>query len=398
MPALPATPTLSRRRAAALLAGSLALPAWAQATVDVVIDLRELIRAGRFDPARDRVGIRGGSAPLDWARSWPAEPEGSTPGLFRTRLVFDAVPTQPVAYKFKLERADDPQGGWEEGPNRQLLLRPGSQTVQRNFGSLTAPVPPQRTGRIDRLAPQPSAFVSPREVQVWLPPGYEQDSTRRYPVLYMHDGQNLFDWLAAGAEWQLDETAQRLVLAGEVAPFIVVGVASNGDRMADHTPVPGVVPGLAGGRPVGGGAPRYARYLVDELKPLIDRRYRTLPGREHTAVGGSSLGGLVSAWLVITEPQVFGAALVVSPAVWWNDEALLKNIPPAPQPPPRIWLDVGLREPGQTVPATRRLRDALRAAGHTPQLAEAPDGTHDEASWAARVAPMLRFLYGNAPR
>jgi predicted alpha/beta superfamily hydrolase len=301
-----------------------------------------------------------------------------------------------VAYKFKIDRPEQPAAGWESGANRAVLLKPGNMTLDRVFGSNPDAPPLQRTGRIDRIAALPSAHVSPREVQVWLPPGYEQDDGRRYPVLYLQDGQNVFDAAGAGAEWQVDEAAQRLVLAGEVAPLIIVGVASGDTRIQDYTPVPSRGPG---GVVAGGGAAAYARYLTQELKPLIDRRYRTRPGRDSTAVGGSSLGGLVSMWSLLAHGDTFGAALVVSPSVWWADEDILKQVPQrAPgQPVPRIWLDVGVDEGPGMVAGARRLRQALAAAGWPSQYLEADGAGHDEASWAARVPQMLRFLQPAEP-
>ena len=265
------------------------------------------------------------------------------------------------------------------------------QQLTRAFGSTTAALPLQRTGRIDRIAPRPSAFVSPREVQVWLPPGYDSQPGRRYPVLYLHDGQNVFDAEAAGAEWQFDETAQRLVLAGEVAPLIIVAVASNRDRISDYTPVRD----LSQGHAEGGGAARYGRYLVRELKPLIDARYRTEAGTASTAVGGSSLGGLVSLWLLLEHRDTFGAALLVSPSVWWGGEHILRALAAQRdrRPPPHIWLDVGDREGPGMLQGARRLRQALQARGWVPAYLEHKGGGHDEAAWAERVGPMLRHIH-----
>lgn len=361
--------------------------------VEFTIDMRGEIAAGRFDPARDGVGVRGGGEPLSWQRTLPARP-GREAGLWQLRVVFGGVPEggRTVAYKFKIDRpgraADD---GWETGSNRSLLLVRGTVTLQRVFGTHPGAPPPRRTGLIHRIAPLPSAHVEPREVQVWLPPGYEAESPRRYPVLYLHDGQNLFDDGAAGAEWQVDETAQRLVLSGAVRPLIIVGVSSTGTRALDYTPVP-MRRGDQGVQ--GGGAADYARYLVQELKPVIDARYRTQAGRDSTAVGGSSLGGLVSMWLMLHHGDVFGAALVVSPSVWWAQGAIVSAVQAAPAstPSPRLWLDAGTEEGRDMVPGARRLRQALQARGWTPAYLEQPGAGHDETSWAARVEPMLRFL------
>lgn len=239
---------------AAPLPWAVSRPAAAQAAVvDVHIDMRDEIAAGRFDPARNGVGLRGAVRPLSWGQTLPA---------------------QPLAYKFKIDRPGRPDDGWEPGRNRAICVTTAALRVERAFGTDPGAPPPVRTGHIERIAPQGSRFVSPREVQVWLPPGYADEPARRYPVLLLHDGQNLFDHLDAGAEWQVDEAAERGVRSGELAPMIIVGVASNGDRTLDCTPVPMPLEG----RTQGGGAARYARYLVEELQPLLHRRYRTRRG------------------------------------------------------------------------------------------------------------------------
>ena len=382
--------TLLLTLALAALAGP--LPARAQSLLRVAIDMRAEIAAGRFDPQTEQVGLRGAAPLLSWSRSLLAQADAQRPGRFSVALHFAVTPAQALVYKFKIEGPGQLGEGWEEGRNRALVLRAGEQVLERAFGSQTEAPPLQRSGRIDRIAPLPSAFVSPRQVQVWLPPGYEAAGERRYPVLYLHDGQNVFDAEAAGAEWQFDETAQRMVLAGEVAPLIIVAVASNQDRVTDYTPVRGVQQG----RHIGGGAAAYGRYLVHELKPLIDTRYRTQPGQPATAVGGSSLGGLVSMWLLLEHRETFGAALVVSPSVWWAGEHILRQVAVRKdrQPPPRIWLDIGELEGPGAVQAARRLRQALVARGWAPAYLEQADAGHDEAAWANRVASMLRHLQG----
>ena len=374
----------------ALAAMAAGMPARAQSRVQVTIDMRGEIAAGRFDPRTDAVGLRGAAAPLSWSHTLLAAADTRRPGFYGLELLLPVTPAQALVYKFKIEHPARLGEGWEEGRNRALRVRAGEQQLERAFGSETEPPPLQRTGHIERIAPRPSAFVSAREVQVWLPPGYEREPERRYPVLYLHDGQNVFDALAAGAEWQFDETAQRLVLAGEVAPLIIVAVASNQDRIKDYTPVRD----RAQGHGEGGGAAAYGRYLVHELKPLIDARYRSRPGPDDTALGGSSLGGLLSLWLLLEHRDSFGAALLVSPSVWWGGEQILRQLASRVErgPAPRIWLDVGEREGPAMVQGVRRLRQALQARGWEPAYLEQPDAGHDEAAWATRVAPMLRHL------
>jgi predicted alpha/beta superfamily hydrolase len=377
--------------------------------VDVVFeaDLRAEMRAGRFDAARDELTLRGGCAPLSWQQGLPMVPAGEGRFTLRLRLPQPVCLGQPLQHKFRIERAG--QGadmGWEPGNNHAPLLDgPGPFRVARVFGSPAGPAPSRLTGTVLQLDPVPTRHVGPRPVWVWLPPGYERDVKRRYPVLYLHDGQNVFDARASGAEWQVDETAQRLVLAGAVQPFIVVAVPSGRDRMQELTPTASLLPpersGLAQAARVGGGAAAYARFLVEDLKPAVDARLRTLAGPESTAVGGSSLGGLASLWLALHHGQTFGAALVVSPSVWWDDAFALRDARawalPAGAARPRLWLDIGGREGPGAVEAVRELRGALLNRGwDASNLAytEDPQGTHDEAHWAQRVEGMLRFLHG----
>lgn len=240
------------------------------------------------------------------------------------------------------------------------------------------------------------------DVMVSLPPGYHERPERHYPVLYLHDGQNVFDARAAGAEWQVDEAAERGVAAGHLLPFIVVAVASTESRTLDYTPSPMLVPAERLDRTApqrqGGGVAAYARFLSEELKPLIDARYRTRPGRADTAVGGSSFGGLASLWLALHRPETFGAALVVSPSVWWDDRFVLRDLPQAaPERRARLWLDMGAQEGDQAVTLARELAARLAERGWSAdelRFVEDPRGGHDEASWARRVPAMLAFLYG----
>jgi predicted alpha/beta superfamily hydrolase len=404
------------RSACGLLAGwcaaLVAVAAQAATTLEVQIDLRAEIAAGRFDPRQDRVGLRGSRAPLAWDRTLLAD-DADGDGRYELVLRLEAPGPggAPLQYKFKLERPGFEAEGWEAGINHRLLLQDGVQRLARAFGSAPPEPPLQRTGHIERHPGFASTHVAAREVQVWLPPGYTSEPQRRYPVLYLHDGQAMFDAGSGGAEWHVDETADRLVRAGAVAPLLVVAVSTadavvdpgadpaQASRVFDYTPVPG----LYRGQRLGGGTPAYARFLVDELKPFIDRRYRTLPGPAHTWTGGSSLGGLASMWLLLQHPDVFGAGLVVSPSVWWSDAAILRDVAafdPA-RPWPRVWLDIGTREGDEALTGARQLRAALVARGWGPdrlQYLEAPGAGHDTDAWAARVEPMLRFLAPSAGR
>ncbi|SEK50822.1 Predicted hydrolase of the alpha/beta superfamily [Roseateles sp. YR242] len=387
-----------------ILAGTQAMAA---TRVKFEIDLREEISAGRFDPAKDRLGIRG-AAPLSWDTplyAHPAPPAAGRPdaarahsdGLWTADLVVDRAPLNgALLYKFRIERAGQGNGdGWEPGPDRSLELVAEQVLVARAFGAPAAPISISRAGHIEQLPALGSAQVGPRSVQVWLPPGYERQPDQRYPVLYLHDGQNVFDAAAAGAEWGMDETAQSLVVEGRIQPLIIVAVASGPKRVDDYTATRIDRDGL----PQGGKAADYARFLIGTVKPEIDKRYRTLPDAGHTAVGGSGLGGNMSLWLALHRDDIFGGALVVSPALWWDNEFPLRDLVKTPlgltQPRPKLWLDMGTGEGDAAIKQLRNLRGTLLNRGwnrNDINYLEANGGTHDEASWAARVAPMLIFL------
>ena len=205
-------------------------------------------------------------------------------------------------------------------------------------------------------------------------------------------------------EWQADETAEALIRAGRIEPLIVVAVANTEAREDEYTPtsVERKEPdGSISKR--GGKASLYGRFLIEELRPFIDRVYRTRRDAASTAIGGASYGALVSIWLALEHPQVFGNVLAVSPAIRWDDYVLLKKIAVLPRMVPlRIWVDIGSLEGDTAVSGSQRLRDALAGKGwklgRDLAYLEQEDGQHDEISWASRVEGMLSFLYGTPTR
>jgi predicted alpha/beta superfamily hydrolase len=234
------------------------------------------------------------------------------------------------------------------------------------------------------------------DVLVWLPPGYDRQRARRFPVLFLLDGQNVFDGATAfipGEEWQADEMAQALVLSREIEPLILVAVANGGrDRVAEYTYTRDAHFG-AGGR-----AEATERFLIDELKTFIDARFRTLPRNARTGICGSSLGGLLALGAALRHPDFFSRAAIVSPPVWWDQEWLLRRADGLERRLPlRLWLDTGSAEPGEAAPQARLLRDALERKGwrRNVDLAweEAPGAQHNEAAWRARFGRILRWLY-----
>lgn len=242
-----------------------------------------------------------------------------------------------------------------------------------------------------------SHLPDPRDLIVYLPPGYDSEPHRTYPVLYLHDGQNLFDpgtSFIPGHTWQVRENADDAIAAGEVEPLVIVGIYNTGGRrLAEYTPE-------HDRRHGGGEAEHYGRLLTEELLPFIASRYRVRTDRESTGVGGSSLGGLVSLYLGLRHAERFGRLAVLSPSVWWNHKSILGYLNErAPQiwDRPRLWLDVGEKEGRRTLHDAEHLARRLRAngwvQGQTLHFERFPDGAHDEPSWSRRVRPMLRFLY-----
>jgi len=261
------------------------------------------------------------------------------------------------------------------------------------------------TGNIQRHDNFPSKILSnKRDVLVYLPLGYRRTTTRRYPVLYLHDGQNVFDAATAfgGVEWRVDETAQELIRRKLMEPVIIVAVSNMGeDRIHEYAPTRGVYDQTGERKKRSRGlARRYGDFLVQELKPFIDRKYRTKPGPESSGLGGSSLGGLVTLAIGILYPQVFTKLLVMSPSIWWDDFAILRLVEHYQEKPPlKIWLDTGTNEPGWE--NARKLRDLLLEQGwrlHDDlHYLEAEGADHSEGAWSVRVDPALRFLFPPPP-
>jgi enterochelin esterase-like enzyme len=244
----------------------------------------------------------------------------------------------------------------------------------------------------------PSQFLpDKRDVIVYLPPEYEDHPHRTYPVLYLQDGQNLFDPRTSfipGRTWEVREQADAAIEAGEVEPLIIVGIYNTGDRrLAEYTHE-------RDWRMGGGEANDYGLLLTRELLPWIADRYRVRTDRESTGLGGSSLGGLVSLYLGLRYATWFGKLAVLSPSVWWNHKSILGYLnerAPEIWDRPKLWLDIGDHEGSRTVHDAEQLNRRLKAnhwlPGTTLHFEKIHGGTHDEASWARRVRPMLKFLF-----
>lgn len=289
------------------------------------------------------------------------------------------------------------------GPNANQTDANPTAANPTNAATQPAPRVSTRTGDLrvhDRL---PSGFLG-RDVRVWvlLPPGYDRHPDRRFPVFYLHDGQNLFDDATSFVgEWQADEIATALIAEGRIRPVILVGIDHAGvHRVDEYTPTRDAA------HDAGGRAADHARFVVEELKPFIDRTYRTLAGREHTAVGGASLGGLVSIYLVQKHPDVFGSVMALSPSLWWDDSALLRAIQPTDPwvARTRAWIDIGDSEAPDDPAANLRNVTSIRllqilfdragrAEGRDVILRVVNGGRHNELAWSDRFDDVLLFLF-----
>lgn len=230
-----------------------------------------------------------------------------------------------------------------------------------------------------------------------MPPGYAQ-SDSRHPVFYLQDGQNLFDPATAfgGQDWGADVTADALADAKEITPPIIIGIYNTGTkRLSEYTPT------RCKRRHKGGKAARYAEMLAREVKPFIDHEYRTLKPAAQAAVGGSSLGGLVSLIAGLHYPRVFGGVAVMSPSVWWDNRAIIQLMRNSDvRAKPRIWLDVGTAESDhaeQIVSDARALKDVLLERGWNPETNlsynEFEGANHSEAAWGHRFGAVLKYLF-----
>ena len=321
----------------------------------------------------NRITIRGSRAPLSWSTGMAAT---WTTGNVWVASWSDTAGDVDVKPLFN-------DATWSVGANYRV--RAGTTVdVYPYFGT-------QSGSRVNV-----SGFWSPqlgnsRSLRIYLPPSYQENRLKRYPVLYMHDGQNLFDasTSAFGTEWQVDENINGAVPAGKMDEVIVVGVDNTANRIWEYTPCCDSSYG-------GGGADVYERFLIDTVKPYIDQTYRTLPAKENTVIMGSSLGGLVSCYIARRNPGVFSKAGCMSSSFWWNNEAFTQQVEVSTaHVPVRFYIDAGTVNDG--LPQTQRMDNALLADGYVQggdlDFYVAQGGSHNEASWAARVWVPLQWLF-----
>lgn len=277
---------------------------------------------------------------------------------------------------------------WSRGPNYRVQ---GGATVD------VYPHFTQVAGQWSRRWPNFSSTLlgNTRGVWVYLPPTAIENSTARFPVIYMHDGQNLFDpnYAFGGQTWKVAEALDTAAEDGSFAEAIVVGPENAGAaRIDEYTPTVDSTYG-------GGNSTLYLRMLIEELKPKVDAELPVKTGREDTYLVGSSLGGLVSSWAGVQRPDVFGHIGAFSPSTWWDNLVLLTFVgqtQAAPNRPLSVYVDCGTSGDGQA--ETDQLAAAYRTAGYvggqTLKYVVEPGGTHSEPSWARRLPAALQFLLG----
>lgn len=326
-------------------------------------------------------------------------------GLYR--LTHEFEPGQGLQFKFtggSWETVEKGSQG-EEIANR-LYVVAGPDTLRLAVASWADGKPVQRPDTITGQVATWSTpeFLAGRRVWVYLPPGYDQNPGRRYPVLYMFDGQNVFnDATSFVGEWQVDETLQAAIPAGRVAPLIVVAVDNGASRrLAEYTPWP-----MAKRNGAGGGQ-AHLRQWVDVLVPLINARYRTLTDAAHTGLAGSSLGGLMSLYGGFAYPEVFGRIGAFSPSLRLAGQPLRNFCASQPGRPLAIYADMGSREEGNLtdenhdgvddyITALRELGKLLTSRGYVGGwdllLVEDAGARHNEQAWARRFPAAVEFLF-----
>ncbi|MBA3913259.1 MAG: alpha/beta hydrolase [Acidobacteriales bacterium] len=275
------------------------------------------------------------------------------------------------------------------------------QHAELDYLKVTAPAV---AGELHLHEFQSEIYRNQRYLRVWLPPGYDDEANqnRNYPVFYLNDGQNLFEPTTAfgGVDWQVDDAADRLIREGVVPPMIIVGIDNTGsDRLREYVPCRMMRPPVL--RP---GGKRYPDFLIEEVMPFIEQRYRIAPEAKNTGLGGSSLGGAITLYTVIRRPGVFGRVLIESPSLFIGNKRLLRLSRKLRQWPERIVIAIGSQECGRedadrrTVENVKELERIIRASQLGPDRLAVnivEGASHAESEWAKRFPDSLAFLFGN---
>lgn len=327
--------------------------------------------------------VRGNAGDLSWDAGQPMQASDDGTWSYTLTGLSSAVEWKPM-----LDGAD-----WARGPNYRA--EPGATVdVYPHFHVTSGEVKLWQSGY--QLGP-----LAARDVWVYLPPTYIENDRVRLPVVYMHDGQNLFDPSLAfgGNEWRVDETLDEAAETGKIREAIVIGVGNTADRIDEYTPVadPDHTPS--------GHGDQYLALLTEHLKPLVDASFRTLTGPADTALVGSSLGGLISSHGGVHEPDVFGLIGALSPSTWWSNTYLLGDVATVAQASERalrVYVDSGdSGESSDDKVNTAKLAMAYEQAGYIEgqslHYVVQPGASHSEVYWAQRLPGALGFLLGARP-
>jgi predicted alpha/beta superfamily hydrolase len=287
--------------------------------------------------------------------------------------------------------------------NAHFLMEETQQT--ENYGPGTAGVirAQSATGDLRLHEFRSRIFHNTRFLRVWLPPGYDdpENADRHYPVLYLNDGQNLFEAATSftGVEWQVDESGDRLIREGVIPPMIFVGVDNAArERIREYMPHRSLHPMTLRAH-----GTRYPSFLFKEVIPFIARNYRVASGPENTGLGGSSLGALIALYTAAVRPGVIGRLLLKSPSLWASNRQLIRQSRGVKRWPERIFLATGTAEAGRkdkdqsVVDDVRELAAILRRAGLDDtrlRLVIDEGAPHHESAWARRFPEALAFLFG----
>jgi len=260
---------------------------------------------------------------------------------------------------------------------------------------------PVRAGNLWLHELNSGIFGNTRLLRVWLPPDYDGWGATRYPVLYLNDGQNLFDPATAfgGVHWQVGETATRLIAEQKIRPLIIVGIDNTKDRVQEYIPYKSRDPKVLKAK-----GKCYPDFLQREVMPLIEERYPVLKGAENAGLGGSSLGGLITLYTQLAAPGLFGRLLGESPSLFVANGKILDECRRFRNWPSRLYMGMGTRETGNAeknakiVGDVRELETILRVAGldeHRLKVRIEEGASHTESAWAARFPEALEFLYSS---
>lgn len=258
------------------------------------------------------------------------------------------------------------------------------------------------TGTFKAHTIESKRLATPRRVQIWLPPNYGS-SEARFPVVYLLDGQNCFsghESYIPNQEWRADESADGLIRAGLLRPVILVAVDNGGvERANEYLPFSVTMTRGTDKSTFGGQAENFSQFLIQDVKAMIDKNYRTLPEARHTAIVGSSFGGIMALHLGLNHGKTFGNIIAMSPSLWTNDGETIRRYETSFKPNgTRFWIDMGSGEGEPLIAATRKLGDTIRAKGvRSPQnlvVYIENNAGHNENAWAGRLPSALQWLWG----